>query len=52
MSANDLSDLPATIVDFPAFFAARRGRMKERLSRLLASADTDSVDGVVVQPQD
>lgn len=31
----DAVDMPADVLDFPAFFAARRGRMRSRLSQLL-----------------
>ncbi len=35
----DAVDLPADIIDFPAFFAARRGRMRTRLAHLLGAQE-------------
>ncbi len=51
LAANDLSGLPASILDFPEFFAKRRERMRTKLVRLLASDPFPSEDAVALQPQ-
>jgi hypothetical protein len=51
LAANDLSGLPQSILDFPAFFATRRDRMKARLTRLLGAGETEADNAVTLQAQ-